>query len=85
VDALRNQGAARTIVACTHAVFSGAAIRRMDEADHVVQVIYTDTINTCERIKSPKFKCISVAGLLGEAIDRIHRGASVSELFVPYM
>ena len=85
VEALRAQGAEKILVACTHAVFSGPAIQRLESSDAVEQVIFTDTINGCAQQKAGKFKCLSVAGLLGEAIDRIHRGASVSELFVPYL
>jgi ribose-phosphate pyrophosphokinase len=85
VDAIKKRGAARVLVACTHAVLSGPAIKRLDEADIIEQVIVTDTICHPEGKLTAKFRCLSVAPLLGEAIDRIHRGASVSELFVPYL
>ena len=39
---------------------------------------------TPEKVRK-KITVLSVAGLLADAIDRIHRDASVSELFVPYL
>jgi ribose-phosphate pyrophosphokinase len=85
VEALRQQGASRVIVACTHAVFSGNAIERLNGCDFIEQVLVTDTINYADGRLPEKFKCLSVAPLLAEAIDRIHRGASVSELFLPWL
>jgi ribose-phosphate pyrophosphokinase len=85
VEALKEQGAARILVACTHAVFSGQAVARMDKCESIERVIYTDTIVHAEASLPRKYKCLSVAPLLAEAIDRIHRGASVSELFLPYL
>jgi ribose-phosphate pyrophosphokinase len=85
VEALKQQGAARVIVACTHAVFSGNAIERLNGCDFIEQVLVTDTINRPDGALPEKFTCLSVAPLLAEAIDRIHRGASVSELFLPWL
>jgi len=43
----------------------------------------TDTLALSEAAKrSPKVEQLSLAVLLGEAIRRIHEGASVSSLFV---
>lgn len=84
-NALKQRGAARILVACTHAVFSGSAIQRLEMAESIEQVIMTDTIRHAGEVLSDKFVCLSVAPLLAEAIDRIHRGASVSELFLPYI
>jgi ribose-phosphate pyrophosphokinase len=43
----------------------------------------TDTIALSEKARtSPKVEQLSLAVLLGEAIRRIHEGASVSSLFV---
>ncbi|HTE18549.1 MAG TPA: ribose-phosphate diphosphokinase, partial [Armatimonadota bacterium] len=85
VEALRAQGARRIVVACTHAVLSGPAVDRLQQCESIEQVIITDTIAHPDGDLAPKFKCLSVAPLLAEAIDRIHRGASVSELFLPYI
>lgn len=85
VNALKAQGAKKVFVACTHAVFSGSAIERLGSCEFIEQILVTDTIRRSADQLGPKFKCLSVAPLLAEAIDRIHRGASVSELFLPYI
>jgi len=85
VDALKLRGAARILVACTHGVLSGPAVQRLSDCEAVEQVLLTDTICQPEDKLNEKFVCLSVAPLLAEAIDRIHRGASVSELFLPYL
>lgn len=84
-EALKQRGAARIITACTHAVFSGPAVQRLEQCSAIEQVIRTDTIAHPDGKLGEKFRCLSVAPLLAEAIDRIHRGASVSELFLPYI
>ena len=85
VEALKTKGADRILVACTHPVLSGPAVDRLNRCEAVEQVVITDTIAHPEGRLTPKFQCLSVAPLLADAIDRIHRGASVSELFLPYL
>jgi ribose-phosphate pyrophosphokinase len=80
--ALREGGAARTYAAAVHGVFSGPALERI-EGSGLETLLVTNTIPVeaavarCRRIRP-----LSVAPLLGEAIQRIHDGASVSSLFV---
>lgn len=81
-QALKTAGARNIYAACTHAVLSGKAIERIN--DSVIKKLYiADTIPTAEKeAVCPKLQLESVAPLLGEAISRIHREVSVSELFV---
>jgi ribose-phosphate pyrophosphokinase len=83
--ALKQRGARRILTACTHAVLSGPAIGRLHRCEAIEQVIICDTICHPEGALTEKFACLSVAPLLAEAINRIHHGASVSELFLPYI
>jgi ribose-phosphate pyrophosphokinase len=85
VEALHGQGANRILVACTHAVLSEPAVGRLQGSGLIERVIVTDTICHPDGKLTPKFECLSVAPLLAEAIKRIHSGASVSELFLPYI
>jgi ribose-phosphate pyrophosphokinase len=80
--ALRDHGAKRTFAAAVHAVFSGPARQRIEESAletlFVSNTIPLDgSMRDCRKIRT-----LSVAPLLGEAIQRIHQGASVSSLFV---
>ena len=80
-DALMDAGAEKVFACCTHAVMSGQAAERINNS--VIERLYvTDTIPTADKVKEcSKLQVISVAPLLGEAISRIHREVSVSELF----
>jgi ribose-phosphate pyrophosphokinase len=74
---------ARSVAACaTHAVLSGPAVTRIKESP-LTEVIVTNTIPLTEEAKaSGRFKVVSIARLLAEAIRRIHHSDSVSSLFV---
>ena len=80
--ALRRQGARRTYAAAVHGVFSGPALERI-ESSRMESLLVTNTIPVeAAMARCPRIKALSVAPLLGEAIKRIHDGASVSSLFV---
>lgn len=82
VQALRDEGAERILVAGVHAVLSGPALERINEAP-VERVLVTNTTPLEEKIAAcSKLQPFSVAPLLGEAIRRIHEHSSVSSLFV---
>jgi ribose-phosphate pyrophosphokinase len=81
-EALVKQGARRTFAAAVHPVFSGPALERIqDSALETLFVTITIRVEDAMR-RCPKIRTLSVAPLLGEAIQRIHQGASVSSLFV---
>jgi ribose-phosphate pyrophosphokinase len=77
------ESGSRKIYACaTHAVLSGKAVERLNNS-HIETVYITDTIPADEKCRiCDKLHVTSVAPLLGEAISRIHREVSVSELFL---
>jgi ribose-phosphate pyrophosphokinase len=80
--ALMEHGATEVYACCTHPVFSGPAISRLKESQ-IKEIIVTNTIPLTDAAKEMgKIKELSVAKLLGEAINRIHSGDSVSSLFV---
>ena len=81
VDSLLKNGAKQVFAVATHAVFSGPAIKRLAES-RIEKIFVTDTIPLSETAKAcPKIEVISVAGVLAEAIKRIHDHDSVSSLF----
>jgi ribose-phosphate pyrophosphokinase len=80
--ALHEKGAKQVLAAATHPVLSGPALERI-LASPLEEVIVTDTIPLREEARETgRFRVLSVAGLLGEAIKRIHHSDSVSSLFV---
>jgi len=81
VDALYAAGATAVHACASHAVLSGPAIDRI-AASRLVELVVTDTIPLREAAqKLPKIKVLSIAGLLGAAIESIHMETSVSSLF----
>ena len=77
---LREQGAAKVLIAATHPVLTGDAIERLKKAK-VDGVIVTDSVPIAADRLGPPLTVLSVAPLLAEAIIRVHENRSVSELF----
>lgn len=80
IEMLKKKGAKDVYVACTHPVFSGAAVERLQNslAD---EVVVTDTIKLEEEKLFPKLKIVSVAGLLAKTIENIENCLPVSDVF----
>ena len=80
--ALRDSGAASVMACAVHGVLSGPALQRIEDSA-LEQLIVTNTIPVRDEFaRSEKMHVLSVAGLLGKAIQSIHRETSVSSLFV---
>ncbi len=78
---LKERGAEKIYVGATHGIFALQALERLAEAP-IEEVIVTDTIPSSEQAKKiDNIKVLSVAAMLGEAIKRIHRNESISNLF----
>ena len=80
IRALKDHGAEVVYAAATHAVLSGDAGERLQEAP-VEEVIVTNTIHVPEEKRFEKLKVLSVADLLAKAIVHVHSNESVSQLF----
>jgi len=80
VSTLEKRGAREIYSCCTHPVFSGQAIQRIDSCP-VKEVVVTDTVPVADNKKSDKITVLPIAPLLGEAIHRIHTGLSVGAMF----
>jgi len=80
--ALRRQGARRTYAAAVHPVLSGPAIERV-ESSSLQSLLVTNTVPVDAAVaRCSRIHPLSIAPILGEAIQRIHDGTSVSSLFV---
>jgi ribose-phosphate pyrophosphokinase len=78
---VKERGAEKVYVGATHGVFAPQALERLSNTP-IDQVVVTDTIpqnKTSKKISN--IKVLSVSAMLGEAIKRIHRNESVSNLF----
>ena len=79
IEVLKEKGAHRILAGCTHGVFSGQALERID-ASSVEAFATTNTIPLPADKPRRKIAVLSVARLLGDAIKAIHHGESVSRL-----
>ena len=79
--AVRERGALDVYAGVTHAVLGQQTVERIENSI-IKELVVTDTVKH-EGVKLPaNFTELSVAGLLGEAIQRIHEDTSLSSLFV---
>jgi ribose-phosphate pyrophosphokinase len=81
VHALKKKKAGRIFACATHAILSGPAVERLRTAP-IEEIILTNTVPLDEFRTLPNMKVLSVAVLLGMAIQSIHEETSVSNLFV---
>ncbi len=80
--ALVDKGAARVYACCTHGVFAGDALAKI-QASPLEQVVTTNSIPlSTHGQKCSKIKVLSVGKLLAGAIRSIHQETSVSKLFI---
>jgi ribose-phosphate pyrophosphokinase len=81
-QALKDNGAASVMACAVHGVLSGPAFQRIDDSV-LDKLIVTNTIPLRDEFaRSDKVQVLSVANLLGKAIQSIHQETSVSSLFV---
>ena len=81
-EVLKQRGAKKVYAYCTHPIFSGPALERIERGDALDEVVVTDTIPlSSEAAACPKIRQLSVAPLIAETILRISKGESVMSLF----
>lgn len=79
-ELLLRRGATSVMAFAVHAVLAGEA-PQIIRASPLERVVVTNTILVPPQMRDGKIEVISVAGLIAEAIRRIHEGSSVSALF----
>jgi ribose-phosphate pyrophosphokinase len=80
-EAIRAQGAREIYAGVTHGVFSPRAFERIAQSP-IKEMVTTDTVDHGHLRLPANVKELSVASLLGEAMQRIHEERSLSSLFV---
>jgi ribose-phosphate pyrophosphokinase len=85
--ALMDNGATAVYACCSHPVFSGPAVANILDSC-IREVVVTNTIPLTEAAQKATTQCggkitvLSIAGLIGRAIQSIHEETSVSKLFL---
>jgi len=86
-SALIENGAIGVYACASHAVLSGPAVENVHNSV-IKEVVVTNTIpltpeaDAARREKGGKITVLSIAGLIGRAIQSIHEETSVSRLFI---
>jgi ribose-phosphate pyrophosphokinase len=81
LDRLREIGVGRVRIACTHGLFGRHALERLAAQPEVDEIVTMNTVPIPEDGAGAKLTVLSVAPALAAAMQRIHDGESVSELF----
>lgn len=79
--AVRERGALEVYAGVTHGVFSPSSFERLAGSE-IKELVVTDTVKHEDMQLPENVTELSVAGLLGEAVQRIHEERSLSSLFV---
>lgn len=81
-EVLKARGALKVYAYCTHPIFSGPAIERIQSGNALDEVVVTNTIPLNAAAQAcGKIRQLSVAPLFAETMQRIQSGDSVSSLF----
>lgn len=81
VRVLRAENVRRITVACTHGLFTGPAVERLDAIEEIKEIVATNTVSLPEERRPARLKVLSVARIFGEVIRCNVRGESVGALF----
>lgn len=76
---LKTQGAKHVLACVSHTILGELGVERLRKSN-IDELVTTDTVLR-PAIEGVKVTTLSVAGLLGEAIKRIHTNSSVTSLF----
>ena len=80
-DALLEKGASAVYAYISHGVLSGGAVARIKRSN-LKELVITDSIQPTEAVNAaPNIRVLSIATLIGEAINRTAGDESVSSLF----
>ena len=79
--ALVEAGGAKAVYACaTHGVLSGPAFERIENSP-IQEMVFVNTIPQQQNTPSGKLKYLDVAPVFARAIEHVHGGTSIADLF----
>ena len=79
-DALLAEGAAKVVIAVTHAVLSGPAVDRLKNSG-AAEIIITNTLPVPDDRRFDKLTTLSIAPLISRAIREVFEDGSITSLF----
>ena len=79
-DALLAEGAAKVVIAVTHAVLSGPAVDRLKNSG-AAEIVITNTLPVPDDRRFDKLTTLSIAPLISRAIREVFEDGSITSLF----
>jgi ribose-phosphate pyrophosphokinase len=81
-ELLKAMGASKVVACASHGILTDPACDRVNSCAALDTLVVTDSIPQARNIERvEKLVVLSIAPLLGQAIQRVHREESISELF----
>lgn len=81
-ELLMSKGAKDIMVIVTHGILSDPAIERINNTEYLKEVVVSDSLPQEEKQKKcPKLKTFSIVPMLSEAMIKLCKGGSLSEIF----
>lgn len=81
IDRLREYKVRNISIACTHGLFTGKAVDRLNTQHDITEIVTTSTVPLTPERTPDKLETRSVAPLFAEAVRRHNSGSSISSLF----
>mmetsp|Transcript_52247 Transcript_52247/g.160896 ORF Transcript_52247/g.160896 Transcript_52247/m.160896 type:complete len:367 (-) Transcript_52247:13-1113(-) len=82
VNLLRDLGARRVVACATHGILTDPACQRITDCEALHALVVSDSIPQADHLKRcQKLVVLSVAPMVAEAITRLHKEKSISEMF----
>lgn len=79
---LKEMGAIKVVACASHGILTDPACQRINDCAALDELIVSDSIPQEETAKKcPKLTVLSIAPLLAETVERLHKETSLSELF----
>ena len=78
---LRGEDVRRITLVCTHGLFTGLAVERLNAIGEIEEILTTNTVHLPQERRPARLKVLSVARIFGEVIRCNVRGESVGSLF----
>ena len=77
---MKSHGAEEIYAGATHGILVGPAIERIEKSP-IKELVVTSTVPIEEEKIIDKIKIVSIEPLFAEAINRLHKGAPLGDLF----
>ena len=81
MDRLQEERVKNISLACTHGLFTGKAVERLNARQDITEIVTTSTVPLTPQRTPDRVEVRSVAPLFAEAVRRHSTGSSISSLF----